>query len=588
MNPAALAFRLVDRSPPRLLNRLLATLVVSLLLLAHGAVSAAGTSRGKDFWLMFNANYNTSPTLTLFIAGDTATTGTVSVPGIAFSANFSVTPGAVTSVNVPASAQVTALDSITNQGVRVTANADVSVYGLNRIPQTTDEFLALPIDILGTEHLVIAYAGGGSQLGVVGTQANTVVTITPRAASGSRPAGVPYAITLGAGQTYQLRTSTDMTGTVISSTKPISVFGSNQCVNVPTGYAYCDHLVEQLPPATTWGKAFLSMPLATRTRGDTFRILASEDNTVVSVNGSAVATLNRGAFHERIITGAAQITATQPVLVAQFSNGTTYDGVTSDPFMMLIPPYEQFLAGYTVTTPASGFATNFINLVVPTAAVGSLLLDGVAVPASAFAPIGTSGFSGSQRPVALGTHTLSSPLPFGAFMYGFADYDSYGYPGGYALAQVAEVSSVTLAPRTGYGLVGDPACVNAAVKDQNGAAVPNVRVDFTVTGVNPRSGFSTADATGVAAYCYTGTAVGIDTIVAAVGTLSDTGTKTWTAICDVDRNGQIDSADIALINAARNTAAGTSDPRDANKDGSINILDARQCTLKCTKANCAR
>ncbi|HZC03371.1 MAG TPA: hypothetical protein VE844_19065 [Gammaproteobacteria bacterium] len=43
---------------------------------------------------------------------------------------------------------------------------------------------------------------------------------------------------------------------------------------------------------------------------------------------------------------------------------------------MLIPPFEQSLASYTVTTPASGFSTNFINIVAPAAAVGAITLDG--------------------------------------------------------------------------------------------------------------------------------------------------------------------------------------------------------------------
>ena len=59
------------------------------------------------------------------------------------------------------------------------------------------------------------------------------------------------------------------------------------------------------------------MPLATRTLGDTFRVLASTDGTAVLVNGVAVATLNRGQRHEQIITGPATITASNPVLVAQ-------------------------------------------------------------------------------------------------------------------------------------------------------------------------------------------------------------------------------------------------------------------------------
>ena len=143
-----------------------------------------------------------------------------------------------------------------------------------------------------------------------------------------------------------------------------------------------DHLVEQLPPIETWGKQFATSPLATRTRGDTFRILAQQNNTEVRINGSLIATLDAGKFLERILTAASIITASKPVLVAQYSNSSSFDGVTSDPFMMLIPPTEQFLRDYTLSTPSTGIPINFANLVAPSAAVGSMRLDGTPVPAS--------------------------------------------------------------------------------------------------------------------------------------------------------------------------------------------------------------
>ena len=58
--------------------------------------------------------------------------------------------------------------------------------------------------------------------------------------------------------------------------------------------------------------------------------------------------------------------------------------------------------------------------------------------------------------------------------------------------------------------------------------------------------------------------------------------------CDIDTDGDIDRNDIALILAARNTpATGPGDPRDADGDGVISVLDARTCVLKCTNPRCA-
>ena len=139
--------------------------------------------------------------------------------------------------------------------------------------------------------------------------------------------------------------------------------------------------------------------------------------------------------------------------------------------------------------------------------------------AGSFTPIGASGFSGVQLTVSVGSHGLAGPLPFGVFVYGFDDFDSYGYPGGMSLAPIARVTEITLAPETGLNLVGTEHCLTATVVDQDGNPLEGIRVDFTVSGPNATTGFATTDANGQATFCYTGTSVG--------DVASNTAAKTW-------------------------------------------------------------
>jgi hypothetical protein len=500
------------------------------------ALAGTGSdNQGRDFWLAFPANYIPNSELTLFITGSTSTSGSVNIPALGSTIPFNVTAGAVTSVQLPTNAQIATNDGIVRgMGIRVTANANVTVYGLNRIEYSTDAYLGLPVGVLGTEYRVMSYSpinsSLGSQFTVVATDASTVVTITPSASLGSRPAGVPYSISLNVGDVYQIHAGADTTGTLVTSNKPIALFGGNRCAFVPVNARACDHLVEQIPPTSAWGTRFVSMPLRTRLNGDTFRLLAAEDGTSISLNGSVVATLNRGQFHERIVNGPALITATKPILVAQYSNGSSFDGVTSDPFMMLIPPYEQFLTGYIISAPQQGFSLNFINVVAPAQAVGSVRLDGQLISASAFTPIGSSGFSGAQLAVSPGSHSLTGPLPFGVHSYGFDSYDSYGYPGGLSLSEVATVTSLTLTPESASNQVGAQQCLVATVLNNRSEPVSDVRVDFTVSGANTATGFATTGANGQAQYCYTGRNAGGDTVRATLSQLSDTSTVSWSSL----------------------------------------------------------
>ncbi len=489
-------------------------------------------SKGKEFWLMFNRNYNT-PAVTLFLTANVNTTGKVEIPGLSFTQNFSITANAVTSVVLPNAVAIHTNDVIDSKGIHVTAADEITVYGLNYIQFTTDAYLGLPVDALGTDYIILTYKNSlvaGVEFGVVSTADNNQVTITPSVTTGARTAGVPYTITLNKGQTYELSNTSsntaDFTGTTITSTMPIGVYGGHQCGNVPGGSSYCDHLCEMLPPTSTWGRKFGTVPLKARIRGDTWRFLASENGTVVTINGVAEAPVNRGQFVEKVLTDQSVIESNKPILVCQYANGSTYSGNPGDPFMMLIPPLEQFLANYTVTT-VSGYVSHYINIMAPTSIAGTLTLDGNSVPAASYTPIGTTGFSGAQIQVQPGSHTLVGSLPFGVFMYGFNQDDSYGYPGGQSFSEVAIVKSLSIIPETASSDISHNYCFYGIVKDQFNNPVKDVRVDFVVKGKHPRNAFAVTNERGEAQFCYQGTSAGIDSIIASVGALSDTSIFTW-------------------------------------------------------------
>ncbi|HVN51484.1 MAG TPA: IgGFc-binding protein, partial [Acidimicrobiales bacterium] len=401
---------------------------VSLLVVSTPPpAGATPTTAGSDFWVGFTQNVGAGAALTLFISSGSTTTGTVAPNGGA-SIPFSVTPGHVTSVPIPTSYEMATTDGIENKGIHVTAKAPISVYGLNDITATTDAFLALPTSSEGTRYRTLGYSGGaGGGLAVVATANGTTVTITPSETVGSHTINVPFTEHLAAGQTYELQ-GIDLSGSLVTSNLPISVYGYNGCTDIPAGSYACDTVMEQMPPTSSYGTEFVAERLALRLHGDTYRVLADQNGTVVKVNGTTVATLAAGKFYEAQLPAGEtaanndglEITTSHPALVAQYSNGQSLDGVPSDPMEMLIPPFEQFQNSYTVATPTGveAFSPNFINVVVPTNAISSFKLDGAGVASSKFKAIGTSGFSGAQLTVNVGSHTLVDGSNFGAFVYG--------------------------------------------------------------------------------------------------------------------------------------------------------------------------
>jgi len=401
---------------------------------------------GTDFVIVFESNY-LPPQLTLFLSGPQTTVGVVSIPSAGFSEGFVVTPGNVTQVVLPPGTELISSDVIEEgAAVRVSSAEPITVYGFNRVFRGTDAFAALPTVALGQRYRVVAWTGGvnGPSQFAIGaipaldgdTTTPTTVTITPAAAADGRPAGVPYSIVLKPFDAYQLQSTGDLTGSLIQADRPIAVYGGNRCANIPTqGTGFCDHVVEQITPVSTWGTEALTVPLATRVLGDTFRILADQNGTLVKLEGASPEsiTLNAGQFAERNLMGSYRISANAPILVTQFSNGSQWDDSTSDPFMMLIPSAVQFIKSYTFATPSTGFPTNFANIVAPTTdvAAGMVRLDGAPLSAAVFTALPGTAFSAAQVAISVGTHSLSGSNPLGLYVYGYAEFDSYGYPGGF-------------------------------------------------------------------------------------------------------------------------------------------------------------
>ena len=199
----------------------------------------------------------------------------------------------------------------------------------------------------------------------------------------------------------------------------------------------------------TWGNDFYTAPLATRSVGDTFRIMAAYDGTDVYRNGALLGTLNRGKFFQIISAGPLHITSTRPVFVAQYANSGDYDGNTNaDPFMVTVQATRHYANSYRVCTPTNDFPTNYVCVIAPSNDIASITIDGSLV-SGPFVGIGTSGYAYSRTRVAPGSHYVLGKTQFACYIYGWAEYDSYAHPGCFYFGDVVPPHvNTTAAPVT--------------------------------------------------------------------------------------------------------------------------------------------
>lgn len=513
------------------------------------------SNQGTDFWITFPSNYDTAAGQRIFVNSTVDTNVLVSGCGWT-NQPFAVAANTIQQINLPANCTLFPylMDLLNpSKGVHLVSENLVTVYGLNQRIFTSDAFLAIPTQSLGREYYVLSWGnlGGeqgesslnGTELAVIASEDDTTVTIIPKVSTFenllqgrvNRPAGIPYTITLNKGKPYELVNqyngeTIDLSGTYITADKPIGVYGGSITSTIPQASICCaDHLVEQLPPVSTWGKRFVTMPLANKTKGDYFRYIAAEDNTEIFVNGTKTTTINRGEFVEKLVNEPTEIITTKPIMAAQYATSSFFDpAFPGDPLMMIISPYSQWLGDYTVSTPGTGFTVNFINITAPTNAVGNITLDGNPIPAGSFQIIGNGDFSGARIPISVGTHRLSGTSLFGVFVYGFSTDEGYGYPGGMNFKPSTGSTTLALNPETAAFGINSEACVMASLKDRDANPLGGKAINFSVSGANTTSGAGTTDAAGQFAFCYTGTVTGSDTIAANFENLNATATFIWT------------------------------------------------------------
>ncbi|TAE28961.1 MAG: hypothetical protein EAZ92_07275 [Candidatus Kapaibacterium sp.] len=434
------------------------------------------TSEGREFWLCFQKNSieperdartnRINPKdqifLELFLTSGEDTKVVIEIDGLLFRQEMRIRGGTVVNVKIDTAAQVRSSEVPERLAVHIVSEKTLSVYGLSHRYQTTDSYMGLPVEALGTEYRTVNYYKLRedliSQFAIIATQDSTSVTITPTSPTFTKkPANLPFTVNLRKGDVYQVIASSaskgspaDFTGSLIQANKPIAVFSGHNGAYIPIPEKGYNHLVEQLPPLSAWGRHYYVGTLLGRTRS-TIRVVAAEDDTKVFANGKQVATLLAGEYYENgAVNGMTQITGDKRILLAQYAHGFE-NGLDSigDPMMILLTPTQQFLKKYRFATPTRGQWHHYVNLVVPKESVESMRLDGRPMNPQVFKPFGESRYAIAQIEVSYGTHTLEGTENFGLYSYGFGygddSYDAYGNMVGQSFLELREVKD-TLAP----------------------------------------------------------------------------------------------------------------------------------------------
>lgn len=443
--------------------------------------SCVKSTEGKEFWFGFMENRLGFSCLTPIPENYLEVTVTSR-----FNCQFTITRGKTSALVVSdvlqpgipkkirinkAEAEPFGSENIEDKALHLVSDQPLNLYALNFGYNSVDVAVVFPVEALGNEYFAICYEphvdlrvsycgpfynGKNSEFVVVATEDQTQVTITPsKVTDHLKPANIPFTITLDKGELYQVQSMNqsnlpgqgDLTGSYIQSDKPVAFYSGSWATTIPgSSLSAWDHLYEQIPPVVSWGRTFVAVPLKSRTR-DTYRILASTDQTNVKIAGMPVAVLDRGEFFEFSLDAGepSLVESDHPALLAQYSNSNDADKPPGlppnlwtgdgDPSMLIVSPVDKTRENVTFVAYDTPEITSkiFVNIVARDDAVTGIRLDNNPVE---FIPLSGSGYSYAQVQIAPGSHDLNSldaGKGFIAYVYGFGGVESYGYGVGFNL-----------------------------------------------------------------------------------------------------------------------------------------------------------
>ncbi|SFE06455.1 gliding motility-associated C-terminal domain-containing protein [Chitinophaga sp. CF118] len=431
------------------------------------------SNRGTRFWVGYGHHqfFTTTNTqsMVLYLSATQLSHVTVKINGTSWKKEYTVAARSVlVSDLIPRAGLSDArllVEGLSDRGISIESDAPIVAYAHIYGSTSSGATMLLPVGTYGYEYYALMsrqYYSTNTYAWfyVVADNDNTVVEITPSVPTlGGRPAGVPFTVTLNKGEIYQvlgaLKTGSegyDLSGSKIRSISnsagkcyPVGVFSGSSRTGIGcdgSAGGNGDNSIQQNFPSQAWGQHYLTAPTSTDddptvAMTNIFRVMVKDTSTAVFLNGVRLRGLINGRYYQYQSDIADYIEADKPITVAQFmasSLGTCPNtNGYGDPEMFYLSPIEQGVNTVGLyRNNVEVIVTNYLTLITPTAALSSILIDGVNTYDYSYDHPNKPGYTVVVKrwPAAKAQCIVTSDSAFTAITYGLGSAESYGYNAG--------------------------------------------------------------------------------------------------------------------------------------------------------------
>ena len=215
-------------------------------------------------------------------------------------------------------------NTVANKSVYIQSDRNINVHVLIYQSSYCDGFLATPLYSYSTEFYIFTLneTSTAFEFLVSAIFDQTHVTILLRTPQGTvvfdgsiYRSGRYIRKTLNALEALQIQHKYDLTGTHVTSSKPITVISGSNNINVQSGY---DTTLDQIYSVSRWKTTYLVAHLETRGISKV-QIMSSNDGNQIRINNKLKASLDTGGFYENYLNSTSIwcIEASGPIAVVQ-------------------------------------------------------------------------------------------------------------------------------------------------------------------------------------------------------------------------------------------------------------------------------
>ncbi|XP_067172896.1 IgGFc-binding protein-like [Apteryx mantelli] len=321
----------------------------------------------------------------------------------------------------------------------IQANKEISVVAVSSKQHSTGATTVLPVEKLGTEYYVVTPVDTNNdkvkEFAVVAGKQGAAVDITVKGdvyyQGATHPSGSTVHVNLAPYESLQLQSTKSLSGTKVTSNEAVAVLSGHSCVQVNS---YCDYAIEQLLPVSGWGNEYIVPPVPMQTESDLVYVVAPRRTTITYRLGSSQAS-------ENVMAGDVQefklqhntpfyVTAPAGIQVIYFFTGIRKDVSGQDPFLVNIPPVSSYCTSYSISS-LDDFESHIL-LVAQHSDTSAIKFNKKLIGNIPWRMIPGLDYSWAMYSMSKSTEVDSiehSRSPFGVLVFGFQNYEGYGFAG---------------------------------------------------------------------------------------------------------------------------------------------------------------